>query len=74
MRAACSAQESQFPTSDYRHGYGNEIKLLAKVQTAIGARTAGYFGKKRKGFDRFYLAVPARADHGAEVWIYTVQD
>jgi DNA-binding beta-propeller fold protein YncE len=52
----------------------DHYKLLAKVQTAIGARTAGYFGKGRKGFDRFYVAVPARADHGAEVWIYTVQD
>ena len=52
----------------------DHYKLLAKVQTAIGARTAGYFGKGRKGFDRFYLAVPARANHGAEVWIYTVQD
>jgi DNA-binding beta-propeller fold protein YncE len=52
----------------------DHYKLRARVQTAIGARTAGYFGKGRKGFDRFYLAVPARADHGAEVWIYTVQD
>ena len=52
----------------------DHYKPLAKVQTAIGARTAGYFGKGRKGFDRFYLAVPARADHGAEVWIYTLQD
>jgi len=33
----------------------------------LGARTAGYFGKGRKGFDRFNLAVPARADHGAEI-------
>jgi DNA-binding beta-propeller fold protein YncE len=49
-------------------------KLLAKVPSALGARTAGYSGKGRKGFDRFYVAVPARADHGAEVWIYTVQD
>ena len=52
----------------------DHYKLLAKVPTAIGARTAGYFGKGRKGFDRFYLAVPARADHDAEVWIFTVQD
>jgi DNA-binding beta-propeller fold protein YncE len=49
--------------------------LLTKIQTALGARTSGYFGKLgKKGFDRFFLAVPARADHGAEVWIYTVQD
>jgi DNA-binding beta-propeller fold protein YncE len=52
----------------------DHYKLLARVRTAVGARTAGYFGKGRKGFDRFHLAVPARADHGAEVWIYTVQD
>ncbi len=52
----------------------DHYRLLARIQTAIGARTAGYFGKGKKGFDRFYLAVPARADHGAEVWIYTVQD
>ncbi len=52
----------------------DHYKLLAKVRSALGARTAGYFGKGRKGFDRFYLAVPARANHRAEVWIYTVQD
>lgn len=49
-------------------------ELLAKISTALGARTAGYFGKGTKGFDRFYLAVPARADRGAEIWIYTMQD
>jgi DNA-binding beta-propeller fold protein YncE len=52
----------------------DHYELRAKVQTAIGARTAGYFGPGKKGLDRFYLAVPARADRGAEVWIYTVQD
>ena len=48
--------------------------LLARVPSALGARTAGYFGKGRKGFERFFLGVPPRADHGAEIWIYTVQD
>ena len=52
----------------------DHYQLLAKVPSTLGARTAGYFGKGRKGFDRFFLGVPARADHGAEVWIYTVQD
>jgi len=52
----------------------DHYRLLAKVTSTLGARTAGYFGKGRKGFDRFFLGVPARADHGAEVWIYTVQD
>ena len=53
--------------SVFQQDDADHYKLLAKVQTAIGARTAGYFGKGRKGFDRFYLAVPARADLGAEV-------
>jgi hypothetical protein len=48
---------------------------LAKIPSALGARTAGYSGKVgKKGFDRLYVAVPARANHGAEVLIYTVQD
>jgi len=49
-------------------------RLLAKT-TAVGARTAGYLEKLgKKGFDRLYVAVPARAKRGAEVWIYTDQD
>jgi hypothetical protein len=48
---------------------------LAKVPTAVGARTSGYFGKLgKKAFDRLYVAVPARTERGAEVLIYTVQD
>ena len=49
-------------------------KPLARVPTAIGAKTAGYYGKEGKGFDRFYLAVPARGGQSAEVRIYAVQD
>jgi len=60
--------------SVFRQGDADHYNLLAKVPSALGARTAGYSGKGRKGFDRLYVAVPARADHGAEVWIYTVQD
>ena len=60
---------SVFQMSDPDH-----YRLLAKIPSTLGARTAGYFGKGRKGFDRFFLGVPARADHGAEIWIYTVQD
>ena len=55
---------SVFQQTDADH-----YSLLAKVPSALGARTAGYFGKGKKGFDRFILAVPARADHGAELWI-----
>lgn len=49
-------------------------QLLARIPTAVGAKTAGYYGKQGKGFDRFYLAVPARGSQTAEVRIYTVQD
>jgi hypothetical protein len=52
----------------------DHYRLLAKVPTAIGAKTAGYYEKQGKGFDRFYLAVPARAGQSAEARIYTVQD
>ena len=52
----------------------DHYRLLAKTPTELGGRTAGYWGKLGKGFDRFYVAVPARVDHGAEVLIYTIQD
>ena len=53
----------------------DHYRLLAKTASTLGARTSGYFGRiGKKAFDRLYLAVPARADHGAEVRIYTVQD
>ena len=52
----------------------DHYKALEKIPTAIGAKTAGYYGKQGKGFDRFYLAVPARGSETAEVRIYTVQD
>jgi len=49
-------------------------QLLVKIPSALGALSAGYFGKGKKGFDRFYLAVPACPDQGTEMWIFTVQD
>jgi DNA-binding beta-propeller fold protein YncE len=53
----------------------DQYQLLARIPTALGARTSGYFGKLgKKAFDRSFLAVPSRADRGAEVWIYTLQD
>jgi DNA-binding beta-propeller fold protein YncE len=53
----------------------DHYQLLTRIPSALGARTSGYFGRMgTKGFDRFFLAIPARADHGAEVWIYAVQE
>ena len=52
----------------------DHYSLIARVPTAIGARTAGFFGIAGKGFDRFYLAVPARGNEPAEIRIYTAQE
>ena len=52
----------------------DHYSLLSKVPTVLGGRTAGYFGRQGKGFDHFYLAIPASSSAGAEVSIYTVQD
>lgn len=51
----------------------DHYELLSKIPTAVGAKTAGYWGRQGKGFDRFYLAVPARGDNSAEIRIYTVE-
>lgn len=52
----------------------DHYELITRIPSAVGARTGGYFGKGRKGFEVLYVAVPARADRGAEVLIYTVQN
>jgi len=58
----------------YQQNDPDHYALLAKIPTVLGAGTAGYFGRQGKGFDRFYLAIPAGANSNAEVRIYTVQD
>src|ERR1700736_583535 len=52
----------------------DHYRLLAKIPTSLGGRTAGYFGRQDKGMHRFFLAVPARGGQSAELRIYTVQD
>ena len=60
--------------SVFRQFDADHYELMAKVPTGVGARTSAYSGKVgKKGFDRLYVAVPARAERGAEVLIYTVQ-
>jgi DNA-binding beta-propeller fold protein YncE len=60
--------------SVFQQNSADDYTLIAKIPSSVGARTAGYFGRGHKGLDRFYLAVPARADHSAELLIYTLQD
>ena len=58
----------------YQQNDPDHYALISKITTALGAGTAGYFGRQGKGFDRFYLAVPQSTSSAAEVRIYTVED
>ena len=51
----------------------DRYQRIAKIPTAIGARTTAYTGQVGK-HNSFYLAVPARADRGAELWAYETRD
>ena len=51
----------------------DRYERIAKIPTAIGARTSAYYGQVGK-HNSLYLAVPARANRGAELWIYETRD
>jgi DNA-binding beta-propeller fold protein YncE len=51
----------------------DRYQRIAKIPTAIGARTSAYYGQVGK-HNSLYLAVPARANRGAELWIYETRD
>lgn len=51
----------------------DRYQRIAKIPTAIGARTSAYTGQVGK-HNSFYLAVPGRADRGAELWVYETRD
>jgi DNA-binding beta-propeller fold protein YncE len=51
----------------------DRYERIAKIPTTIGARTSAYTGQVGK-HNSFYLAVPARADRGAEIWVYETRD
>jgi len=51
----------------------DRYERIVKIPSAIGARTSAYFGQVGK-HNSLYLAVPARANRGAELWIYETRD
>jgi DNA-binding beta-propeller fold protein YncE len=57
----------------YQQIDADHYKRLAKIPTAIGARTSAYAGQVGK-HNSLYLAVPARVFKGAELWIYETRD
>ena len=57
----------------YQQIDADHYKRLAKIPTAIGARTSAYAGQVGK-HNSLYLAVPARVFKGAELWVYETRD
>jgi len=57
----------------YQQIDADRYQRIAKIPTAIGARTSAYTGQVGK-HNSFYLAVPARADRDAELWVYETRD
>ena len=57
----------------YRQIDSDRYERIAKIPSAIGARTSAYYGQVGK-HNSLYLAVPARANRGAELWIYETRD
>jgi hypothetical protein len=53
----------------------DRYKLLENIPSSLGARTGGFAAKiGKKGAHRFFLGVPARSGHDAELWIYQAQE
>lgn len=82
MRTVADSDDLYYDAT-YKRGYvpgvfqqndADHYDLLAEIPSSLGARTAGYASRiGQKGCDRFYLAVPGRQGHSAEVWIYQAQ-
>ncbi|MGH9356774.1 MAG: YncE family protein [Terriglobia bacterium] len=51
----------------------NRYERIAKILTAIGARTSTYYGLIAK-HNSLYLAVPGRANRSAELWFYETRE
>jgi DNA-binding beta-propeller fold protein YncE len=51
----------------------DRYERIAKIPSAIGARTSAYYGQVGK-HNSLYLAVPGRANRGAELWVYETRD
>ncbi len=57
----------------YQQIDADRYERIAKIPSAIGARTSVYTGQVGK-HNSLYLAVPGRSNKGAELWIYETRD
>ena len=51
----------------------DRYERIAKIPSAIGARTSAYYGQVGK-HNSLYLAVPGRSNRDAELWVYETRD
>jgi len=51
----------------------DRYERIAKIPSAIGARTSAYYGQVGK-HNSLYVAVPARSNRAAELWVYETRD
>ncbi len=56
--------------SVFQQNNPDHYESMGKIPSAVGARTGLWYEKR----DRLYLAVPGRANQGAELWVYEAQD
>lgn len=56
--------------SVYQQNDPDHYEIMAKIPSSIGARTGAFYVQR----DRLYLAVPAHASLGAELWVFEAQD
>ena len=57
----------------YQQMDADHYDRIAKIPSAIGARTSAYYGQVGK-HNSIYLAVPGRSDRGAELWVDETRD
>lgn len=57
----------------YQQIDADRYERIAKIPSAVGARTSVYYGQVGK-HNSLYLAVPGRSNKGAELWIYETRD
>lgn len=57
----------------YQQIGADQYERIAKIPSAIGARTGAYSGQVGK-HNSLYVAVPGRSNRGAELWIYETRD
>jgi len=57
----------------YQQIDADRYERIAKIPSAIGARTSAYYGQVGK-HNSLYLAVPGRSNRGAELWVYETRD